>query len=129
MPYNLNGKYFTESYERKIWRTGDVVSAEGLNNMESELSMPTLGCALMAQYDTDTQTLTMTCREILTAIRNGCLVWIVQLGQDDDIENTELTEFNFGLVRGIDNLNGTYTITSDVCSFTCEGIDDYPVAA
>ena len=111
------------SYTPTEWKTGDVITAEKLNNMESGI----FGSAkvLFVELNTETGAIDKTWNEINSAIASGVLCLIAMPEGNDGHSTNVLT----GSLR-INNQYNVYvnfeTVETATMLLTAESPDDYP---
>lgn len=80
----------------------------------------------IVKLDYDTGILNKTCREISDMLMETGIVFVV-CDNNADVEYTYLNNFyNDGLITGIIEDDGTYSVNVGYTQYTCGDLDDYP---
>jgi len=108
------------AYVRQAWKTGDIITAEKLNNIEDGIvTNKNFIIKSTISYDDGTIVLDKTFEEIVVAVRNNGLVPIITM----KITNGPRLA---NIIR-IDEQSHYYAIVTDVgLTFTAESRNDYP---
>ena len=110
------------AYVRQAWKTGDIITAEKLNNIEDGIvTNKNFIIKSTISYDDGTVALDKTFEEIVVAVRNNGLVPIITLEVPDGSQLANINKIT------IDEQSHYYAIVTDVgLAFAAESRNDYP---
>lgn len=115
------------SYTPTEWVTGDTITAEKLNKMESGIASAGGGGAFIVNMDAQTLALNKTWQEICDAMANGQPTYILGVNPMGAVCTPVLLAFNTGAGYSIVGA-GSDAQTITVALYTAASADDYPVA-
>lgn len=115
------------AYVRQTWKTGDIITAEKLNNIEDGIvTNKNFIIKSTISYDDGTIVLDKTFEEIVVAAKNNGLVPIITMKTTDNLNNAGSRLANINEIR-IDEQSHYYAIVTDVgLIFAAESRNDYP---
>lgn len=114
------------AYVRQAWKTGDIITAEKLNNIEDGIiTNKNFIIKSTISYDDGTEVLDKTFEEIVVAVKNNGLVPIITM-KTNNLNDARSLLVNINEIR-IDEQSHYYAIVTDVgLTFAAEGRNDYP---
>lgn len=121
------------SYEKQTWKTGDIITSEGLNHIEDGIANNQIviidATVNIKEIDGNIAkivTLTKTFQEIQNLINNNIFCFIKTILPKEESQDYILSlSYIKGIKKDLENNNGCQLYTADF-TFFAETVNDYP---